>query len=645
MNKHKLMTILTLLIVTIGIAIYYTSFDEEIYVVNGVFDAHKNLSDLEVIPLDGSWEFYFGHLLEPHQFKVFNNITPSYMDVPSKWTSDAFGKQYPEKGMATYRVVISGLEPGVTYGIKKQNIRVASKIFIDKELVMQDGTPAETNEQEIMGNFPQVIYFESSNNQVEIIIQASNHKYFSGGIAEPIYFGKQLAISRYNEKQIAFEVMTIVLILSMGIIYAVLATLIPSFRKREPASILFPIAVILFALMTSTLSERVIRFVIVDISTEVLLRFEYVVICLSFISLVWFLCLMEKRFVSTGLRNVISAIYALCSVVIILTPMDKFGIWVSFSVINFVVLAGLWLVIAYYYVKGTELTINLKEHSFLLVLLFIVNIYDVDLMAYTLGLKDNMNLAFFVSNLYVLTWLGLMAYRYEEVFRKNEELSISLIESNYNLEKHSNHAIRNEIAFLQAQIKPHFLFNTLSSIISLGKANSPKSLELLIYLSNYLKTTFSANFSSEYIHLQSEIEIINSYIKIEEARFGDRFKFNIEVDPNLLTQKIIPLLIQPLVENAIRHGALKTSQEQGVVNLSIEMDGEFIRVLIADNGPGFDQKLKEMLFKDTSNENMTEQGIGVKNINSRLKHYYKETLCIENNGTGVNVWFKIPLKT
>jgi hypothetical protein len=57
-------------------------------------------------------------------------------------------------------------------------------------------------------------------------------------------------------------------------------------------------------------------------------------------------------------------------------------------------------------------------------------------MAYTLGLKDNMNLAFFVSNLYVLTWLGLMAYRYEEVFRKNEELSISLIESNYNLEQH-----------------------------------------------------------------------------------------------------------------------------------------------------------------------------------------------------------------
>lgn len=231
----------------------------------------------------------------------------------------------------------------------------------------------------------------------------------------------------------------------------------------------------------------------------------------------------------------------------------------------------------------------------------------------------------------------------EKTFLENEELATSLLESNYNLEKYSSQAIRNEIAFLQAQIKPHFLFNTLSSIISLGKANSPKSLELLINLSNYLKKSFQANFSAEYIHLKSELEIISSYIKIEEARFGDRFTFNIEVDSSVLNQKIIPLLIQPLVENAIRHGALKTSQEQGIVSLSIEVEGEFIRVLVTDNGPGFDQKLKEMLLVSTSNENETMQGIGIMNINSRLKHYYQEKLYIENNQSGVKVWFRVGL--
>ena len=627
---------------SILIGIYYSTIKVETYAKKGIIDINEiSIQDSDVIPLNGEWEFYWDQLLKPEDFIEGHIPDPAYMIVPGNWTKDISGVTYNEKGYATYRLILKNIEPNVQYGLKKQNIRVASKIYVDGQLLLEDGHPSDHEADEEIGNFPQMVYFESKGSSAEIIIQVSNFKYFSGGIAEPIRFGLQIDITKDNDRKVIFEAMTIALLMGVGVMYAILVFLIPSYRKKEPIAIVFPVAVILYAIMNATLSERIIKIILKNISTELLLRVEYVVISLSFVVFVSFVNIMEERLLPKAFRNIIAFIYSFYIIAVILSPMTKFGIWVSFSLVNFIVLGGMWVWVLFLYLVNKPLKISIELHSFLLVLLFVVNVYDVDLMAFTLGYKTDMNLAVFSSILYVMTWLYLMAYRYDEAYKKNVELSILLMENYYNLEKVSDHAWRSEMAFLQAQIKPHFLFNSLSSIIGLCQNNSKRAVHLLIHLSNYLKSSFDVDMSSDYIHIESELNIIHSYVNIEKERFGERLNVQFNVDLDLTSYQIVPLLIQPLVENAIRHGALKR-EDGGIVRLTIQKANDNIIITVEDNGPGFSEKARELIDESRSESIDGQNGVGIRNIMNRLRHFYKEELHIEEKtGEGVKVWFQV----
>src|SRR5699024_1061930 len=111
-------------------------------------------------------------------------------------------------------------------------------------------------------------------------------------------------------------------------------------------------------------------------------------------------------------------------------------------------------------------------------------------------------------------------------------------------------------AWLQAQIQPHFIFNTLNSIAALGILDIAKMQKLLHEFSNYLRISFDFKNSNPVVELKHELELVKSYIYIEQERFEDRLKVDWDIDDNL-NFHIPPLSIQPLVENAINHGILK----------------------------------------------------------------------------------------
>ncbi len=198
--------------------------------------------------------------------------------------------------------------------------------------------------------------------------------------------------------------------------------------------------------------------------------------------------------------------------------------------------------------------------------------------------------------------------------------------------------LRMEAAWLQAQIQPHFLFNTLNTIASLAKVDTARMVILLNEFGNYLRRSFDTRNTQRLINLEDELDLTRSYLFIEQARFGDRLKVEWEISDGLRFQ-IPPLSIQPLVENAIRHGLLKRIKG-GTICVQITDHKDHYQISISDDGVGMNQdKIKQVLKEHP--ENM--KGIGIANTNQRLKKLYGKGLSIKSKtGYGTTVTFKIP---
>src|SRR5262249_46439138 len=122
------------------------------------------------------------------------------------------------------------------------------------------------------------------------------------------------------------------------------------------------------------------------------------------------------------------------------------------------------------------------------------------------------------------------------------------------LKRSADELVRKELSFLQAQIKPHFIYNTLNTILSYSYTDHQRSRKLLHYFSTYLRNCFDFKETADFVPLEKEVALLHAYAEIEKARFVDMLDVDIQVDPAALEVPIPSLIIQPLVENAIYHG-------------------------------------------------------------------------------------------
>lgn len=206
------------------------------------------------------------------------------------------------------------------------------------------------------------------------------------------------------------------------------------------------------------------------------------------------------------------------------------------------------------------------------------------------------------------------------------QMEISKVENLMSLLKYS------ELKALQSQINPHFLFNVLNTMTSLIRTNPEKAREVTIDLSNYLRYNLDNNLKS--VELIKELNQIDNYIKIEKARFGNKLNIIYDVDESLYNFQIPSLIIQPLVENSIKHGILK-KRENGCVKIIVNKIDKDIEVIIEDDGVGIDQAVIDNLDKQI------QENIGLKNVHQRLKLLYGEGLNIKKLKQGTRIKFKI----
>lgn len=198
--------------------------------------------------------------------------------------------------------------------------------------------------------------------------------------------------------------------------------------------------------------------------------------------------------------------------------------------------------------------------------------------------------------------------------------------------------LRMEAAYLQAQIHPHFLFNTLSSIMALSEMDTEKMQRLGDAFAAFLRISFDFLNTGELVELSHELELAKAYLYIEQERFPDRLSVLWEVEPDI--QLLLPpLSIQPLVENAVKHGILSRNKS-GTVRIRIARQEGGTLIEVQDNGKGMEP---EQVMKLMSPALQGRSGIGVSNTNRRLTQLYGRGLSINStSNTGTTVSFIVP---
>ncbi|MED3553001.1 ATP-binding protein [Cytobacillus praedii] len=198
-------------------------------------------------------------------------------------------------------------------------------------------------------------------------------------------------------------------------------------------------------------------------------------------------------------------------------------------------------------------------------------------------------------------------------------------------------ATKMEVAFLQAQIKPHFIYNVLNSILSLSYLDLDKARTMITDFANFLRGSFSFENTSRLVPLEKELSLIQSYVNIHLMRFPDQMEWELEIiDP--INGLIPPLLLQPLVENAILHG-LKGKREGGKVSLEIKEENGMVVCRVSDNGQGIPEERLNEIRKGLMN-----RGVGLHNISKRLKYFEEASIHFEsdeNKGTTVEIRFPL----
>ncbi len=212
------------------------------------------------------------------------------------------------------------------------------------------------------------------------------------------------------------------------------------------------------------------------------------------------------------------------------------------------------------------------------------------------------------------TLIGVAVAWYFYDRAKQQETQVELERKQLQAEKHEKAITESRLKVLQAQIEPHFLFNTLSTVVSLIDTKPQEAQSMLLSLTSYLRASLDRT-REEKATVKDELNLLDAYLAIQKIRMGKRLHYTIEAEPSLESEPLPPLLLQPLVENALIHG-IEPKLEGGGIAIKIEKRGAMMTCSVTDSGQGMD------LYKQG-------EGIGLVNIRERLHSLYGDSARLE----------------
>ena len=224
-------------------------------------------------------------------------------------------------------------------------------------------------------------------------------------------------------------------------------------------------------------------------------------------------------------------------------------------------------------------------------------------------------------------------------------------EKGYQIEKIKNiekdKTIREtELKLLQVQINPHFLFNNLNTISRVAMfEGASKTVEIIDALAKIIR--FNITHRSNLIRLSEELEIVKSFVYIQNIKSEDKYEVNYFIDEELDDTKIPPMIIQLVVENSIKHGFINLNQK-GKIDIIIQKKNDYVSIEVTDNGVGISEgKLKKILANEKLDYASNSTGLGINNIKKRLELYYDRNdlfAIISSKGLGTKVELFVPIE-
>lgn len=586
-RKHiGLMLVIILVAITSGLVLTRgQTIDSTATVTRGSADLTESQVTEHITRLDGTWRF---------QSSLLDAVDrQSYRNVP----------HVTPHATATYEVDVA-LPPG-QYALRVPQNHPHVRILID-------GEPADPVYSSVKQGDRQayLVLLDPNSSDFRLTMQVSGSTDRPTGLEDSLLIGPINNMLTLQNELFSYDFVNVLIACLIFLFYAIVSV----FHRKE--SIYLYGAGFFFLIALSLLTRDQIVFEFIPVMTYVVAhKVSLIAVLLSVCMLIEFAIRLERVPYERFLRLATYPLYVLSAVAIII-PYAVHG-WFDYAACIYVLFIAFFL---------TGLNINWlferKSTGYPLEFLIFTLAMIIGYIGQTINIliphPNQDTYTSILSLIYFVLMFTLLPLHLSTDKRQKQEVQ--------------TFAAQSEISFFNAQIKPHFLYNTFGNVIALCYTAPNEAARLLSHLSTYVRFIFENGRTDSNITLGQELEMIDSYLSIEQTRFNDAFTIIKDIDDSLFNVEVPPLLIQPLVENALRHGLMRKGGNKRLM-LAVQDLGSAIEVRIADNGVGFDPKRTAM----------PTSGIGIPNVRNRIAYVPNATFTLQSEvGVGTNVLIRLP---
>ena len=574
-----------------------------------------NFNEGESVLLAGEWEFHWGkHLVSDD---ISNSQPDLYVEIPSSWTDyEIDGQKLSNGGIASYRAYIKNLESEKPIIVSVQNLPGECRAFINGELVYSNRSiqDSEGKYKDDVDVYAEPIVLPDTPAMHEIIIEVTCD-YSSGLTAAPV-------LSDYSSYQDDFLGSIAARFVLVGIVafFAIGAVAIGLMRKDMSDQIWLALLCVtfIFRMLISNEGYIISHNFFGNINYEIMMSLIYVSTYIIKLCMLMHLVNVLGLKISNATLSFISAVFLVCAFI----PYFTYDyIYISQAYMWIQSVAYFFDIYMIYKLSGAIIKKKKFATQYLVFYCITAAALVTDNMHITGYISASVS---FVMPVACFLFIALMLFVHiSDTFntymqaQRTAELEKELSELN--------------ITLMISQIQPHFLYNALNTIKYLIKKD-PKTAEgAVVKFSNYLRSNMDSLTQKEPIPFEKELDHVKNYVDIEQLRFGERLK--IEYDIQVVGFTIPPLTLQPIVENAIKHG-VNQRPEGGTVTIKTDETKSYVIIIVEDNGVGFDINEKK---------NDGRSHVGIQNIRKRLEEIMSALIDIKSEvGIGTTVTIKIP---
>ena len=612
MIKHKIKLLLCLILVVLLLNVGAYAFTLQTLSELG------SLEDWEpekgYVSLDGDWEFFWNDFLSYEELQAV--ASKKTITVPASWSEYKTGElKLDSEGHATYRLRLkTGLEDGTYLGLYIKNLSSAYKVFINDMAVASLGVVSPNPEEVFVKSYPQAVFFAIPAAEFDIIIHTSSHKTFKSGLTSSLFLGSVDDIEAlHNNSLLKYSILygLLFIVMVFSIMMAIMCRDIKYFAFLSVLSVSFFVAVDLSSI--NLISKYLAA---LDISQAKVLLYSSINCCLILVTAYCYFQ-FKSGFYKTVLKlTLIMSILWQLSIVFMPIKLFEAAIF-SIGKINLFSLYALTISLLNLagIIKGA------REN-------FIGGMEQL-LCASIFSISALIDYSYYRGNLSVLPFPVL---HYSLMIILVVQMVIQAKQVRGLIEQQRSE----ELKFMQAQVKPHLLYDVIDTYISISKQDIEKARTILEAFADYLRKTFDIKQSYRYYSLREAISLLQSYINIEQIRLKNSLEVNFELPENL-DVAIPTYMLQPIVENAIVHGLSKKGKG-GRLDIIIERCGPYLYFTVKDNGAGMTPEEISKAIDPNRNNSLS-------NISKRLSSLNRKFLSIVSSpNIGTEVSWRVRVK-